>query len=175
MDKLDFRFEIKEMAGETGTFTGIASSYGKLDLANDVVMHGAFAKTLKDRDSIPILYQHDQREPIGKGRLEDTPDGLLIHGKLSLTSNPTAQKAYALLKDEVLRGLSIGYEVVRKDVKSGIRYLKEIKLFEVSLVTFPCCEQALVSGVKSIDGREEIDELKSLFLQYRIQHKGLQV
>lgn len=184
MEKLDFRFEIKEMKGDAGTFTGLASAYGKLDLAGEIVERGAFTQTLKHRDSVPILYQHDPREPIGIGKLEDSREGLIIHGKLSLTANPTAQKAHQLAKDGVLRGLSIGYDLVRKEVRDGIRYLKEIKLWEVSLVTFPCCEQALVSDVKS--ARQQLDEqyreleefayvanLKTLFHHYRFPKKGL--
>jgi hypothetical protein len=71
---------------------------------------------------------------------------------------PQAKTAYALMKKNVLRGLSIGYDTVSEKVTEKVRYLKELKLWEVSLVTFPMNERALVNGVKSA---EEFDLLLS--------------
>jgi HK97 family phage prohead protease len=62
-----------------------------------------------------------------------------------------AQEAYALMKRGVLKGLSIGFDVVRDTVANGIRHLHELKLYEVSVVTFPMNELAMVSNVKSDD------------------------
>jgi hypothetical protein len=48
-------------------------------------------------------------------------------------------------------GLSIGYQTVIEEVdnETGIRKLKEISLWEISIVTFPACEPARVDAVKS--------------------------
>jgi uncharacterized protein len=62
-----------------------------------------------------------------------------------------AQEAYALMKRGVLKGLSIGFDVVRDTVANGIRHLHELKLYEVSVVTFPMNEMASISSVKSDD------------------------
>lgn len=152
---LSFKFDVKDIA-QDGTFTGFAAVYGNVDQGGDVIDPGAFKTTLAAKGGkVPILWQHNSREPIGMGTLTDSKEGLLIHGKLSLKV-ARAQEAYTLLQDEILKGLSIGYEVVQEKMANGVRYLKEIKLFEVSLVTFPMNEMALVTGVKSA---EEIDEL----------------
>lgn len=172
----DFPLEIKEIAREEGVFTGLASVYGNVDLGGDVVEPGAFTATLKARKSqVPVLWQHDTREPIGLGDLQDSKDGLIIRGRLTLAS-PVAQKAYALLKDGVLRGLSIGFETIREDMRGSVRHLKELRLWEVSLVTFGMNEEALVSSVKAAgDGEVDRDELKQLFAKFKIQTKGFQV
>jgi HK97 family phage prohead protease len=47
--------------------------------------------------------------------------------------------------------LSIGFETVKSKVVDGVRHLSELRLWEVSLVTFAANPQALVTGVKSDD------------------------
>src|SRR5690349_13005538 len=151
----DFKMELKDF-GDNGTFAGFASVYGNKDLGGDVVEPGAFTKTLADKNGeVPILWQHDSREPIGMGRLTDSGDGLIIKGELALES-PVAQKAYGLMKKGILKGLSIGYDTVRNEVKSGTRFLKELKLWEVSIVTFPMNELATVQTIKSIEDAKEV-------------------
>jgi HK97 family phage prohead protease len=149
-----FKLEIKEF-GEQGTFSGLASVYGNKDLGGDVVEPGAFSKSISEKGGeVPILWQHNPSEPIGLGKLMDSSEGLHIKGELVLES-PTAQKAYGLLKRGVLKGLSIGYDTIRSDVKDTTRYLKELKLWEVSIVTFPMNEMASVRGVKTVEVAQE--------------------
>lgn len=143
-----FKFEIKQY-GEPGTFEGLASTYGNVDLGGDIVEPGAFYKTIQDKGgNFPILWQHNSDKPIGIGKVSDSANGLVIKGELVLES-PTAREAYALLKAGVLKGLSIGYDKVRDEVKGAVRHLTELKLWEVSLVTFPMNEMAMVSAVKN--------------------------
>ena len=150
MNKRNFKFQIKEMT-DSGTFTGLASVYGNVDQGGDVIDPGAFTRTLAAKGGeVPVLYQHNTREPIGLGKLTDSKQGLLIEGQLVLDV-PTAKTAYALMKKGILRGLSIGYDIVSDAVVGGVRHLKELKLYEVSVCTFPMNELATVTAVKSED------------------------
>ena len=56
------------------------------------------------------------------------------------------------MKDGVLNELSIGYDAVEFDYDSeqGVRRLKEIKLWEVSIVTWAMNDQAKIDEVKSL-------------------------
>jgi HK97 family phage prohead protease len=148
MDQLNFKLQVKSL-DEQGRFSGLASVYNVVDLGSDVVVPGAFQKTLQDRGGeIPILFAHDSRQPVGLGKLSDTAAGLAIEGQLVLDVGK-AKEAYSLLKAKVLRGLSIGYDTVKSDMKDGVRYLRELKLFEVSLVVMPMNQLAVVSAVKT--------------------------
>jgi hypothetical protein len=71
-----------------------------------------------------------------------------LKGELVLES-PVAAKSYALLKRGVLKGLSIGYDDVKSKVVNGVRRLSELKLWEISLVTFPMNPDGQVTAVKS--------------------------
>jgi HK97 family phage prohead protease len=146
--KRQFQFEVKTV-GSDGTFTGLASTYGNVDLGGDVVMPGAFTKTIAEkRGQLPLLMGHDPSAPIGLATLTDSPQGLQVRGELVLEADG-AKSAYALLKKGVIRGLSIGYDAVKSVMVGGVRQLNEIKLFEVSLTPFPMNEAAVITSVKS--------------------------
>lgn len=148
--KRAFPFELKSVDAD-GTFVGFASVYGNKDLGGDIVVKGAFTKTLQERgDKVPILWMHDHAQPIGMGTLEDTPTGLKIKGKLTLAVVKAAE-VHALMLDAIVSGLSIGYETVKQKFADGARQLTELKLYEVSAVTFPMNEEAQVSAVKGFD------------------------
>jgi HK97 family phage prohead protease len=150
--KQRMRLEIKEITAE-GSFEGLLSPYGNVDGGGDVVEPGAFTKTLQEQGNTrPMLWQHKQDVPIGDLTLEDRPDGLYCKGQL-LMALPEAQKAYLLMKAKIVKGLSIGFEALKDAVTNGVRHLKEIKLYEGSVVTFPMNENALITSVK---GRSEV-------------------
>lgn len=147
----EFKFLLKKVADD-GTFTGLAAVYGNQDLGGDIIMPGAFAKTISDKQGeVPLLWQHDAREPIGLALLKDSAEGLVVDGNLVMQS-PTAQKAYALMKAGVLKGLSIGYDTIvsEYDRENDIRRLKELRLWEVSTVTFPMNPRAQITDIKCI-------------------------
>lgn len=147
----DIRFEVKDLDSEgDGSFTGLLAAYDNVDAYGDVIRRGAFSRTINAKSEIPILWSHDAREPIGLGRVEDTPKGLVLHGQLEL-SLPEAQKAYTRLKKKIVKGLSIGFETVKSVMKDGVRELLELKLYEGSLVTFPANDLAVVTEVKALD------------------------
>jgi phage head maturation protease len=80
--------------------------------------------------------------------LSDTPTALLAKGKLVL-SVPKAREARDLLRAGAVKGMSIGYKTVKADFdQKGFRHLKELKLYEGSLVTLPMNDQAVVTAVK---------------------------
>lgn len=145
-----------KMDGEH-TFSGVASPYGNVDLGGDIVVKGAFARTLDLMgNERPILWQHNPRDPIGLAEFKDTSDALLVQQGTLEMALPEAQKAHVAIKGRIVKGLSIGYMPVKwewqkSDEPDGwpIRLLKEVKLYEVSIVTFPMNESALITSVKS--------------------------
>ena len=125
---------------KTASIEGYASLFGVKDLSGDTIVRGAFARSLQGRgaQSVKLLYQHDAAEPIGviEAAQEDVR-GLFIAGELNLETQRGAE-AHALLAQGALTGLSIGFNVVTAEKQArGERLLKEIDLWEVSLVTFP--------------------------------------
>jgi HK97 family phage prohead protease len=150
-DYLDLAFEIKSVKDD-GTFSGYGSVFGVVDSYQEIVAPGAFTESLQSR--MPsLLWQHRSGEPIGVWpSVKEDNIGLQVEGKLALKTARGAE-AYELLKMGAISGLSIGF-MTREDSYdklTGIRTLKKVDLWEVSLVTFPANDSARVSQVKSIE------------------------
>lgn len=159
MKQKSFKIDLKSV-GEDGTFEGLASVYGNTDLANEIVEKGAFKRTMDHNGAVvTLLWQHDTKQPIGIGHLEDTDKGLKIKGELNLEVEK-GREAHSLLKQKAIKGLSIGYDVIQDKWEEGVRYLKELKLWEVSVVTFPCNQLAEVDSVKSVEDFNGYKEVK---------------
>lgn len=160
-------FDIKEVS-DTGMIEGYASVYGNIDSYGDIVEKGAFKKLFeKSNTVIPVLWQHDTRQPIGgASAFKEDQNGLYMKAELVLEVQK-AQEARALAKAGVVTGLSIGYTVneYTHNKEEGVTYLTDLNLWEVSLVTFPANTEARVEGVKQVleDGgmpsEREIEEL----------------
>lgn len=148
--RLACALELKSLDA-TGRFAGYASVFNLVDNQRDMVLRGAFSRTLKGRMSaIKLLWQHQQSEPIGVfDRIFEDERGLYVEGRLLLDVQ-RAKEAYTLLKEGAVNGLSIGYSPIRykTDQMSGVRSLIEVDLWEVSLVTFPANAAAGITVVK---------------------------
>ena len=144
--------EVKSLGGH-GYFAGYASMFDYVDNHMDVVIHGAFERTLQENKTgkeIKLLWQHDVCEPIGYfTTVKEDNHGLYVEGYLHQEVQK-GREAYALLKSGAVKGLSIGYKVrdYSVDHKSGIRIINDLDLYEISLVTFPANEMAKVTEVK---------------------------
>lgn len=154
---LDIQFEYKAEEEEKGMFSGYGSIFGNKDLGNDVVVEGAFAKSIgkKGARAVKMLYQHRQDEPIGVfDEIIEDRRGLKVKGRLAMGTQ-RGREVYELMKMGALDGLSIGYRVDPKgaeyDDKGKRRYLKSVDLMEISAVTFPMNPRARVQAVKGTE------------------------
>ena len=157
-----FKLKLADASLESGEFDGHASIHTSTDQGGDRVKRGAFTRTIKAQGGkVPLLWQHDTQEPIGVSlSLEEDEVGLKVHGQLNLEVQRGAE-CYALLKQGAIKGLSFGYDVVRSSpgTNGAYRNLEELKLYEISPVTFPMHLDAGVDRVKALmlDGAKYVD------------------
>lgn len=148
---LDYQFELKALDDSSGKFSGYGSVFGTVDSYNEVVDKGAFTETLK-KDGLPVLlWQHRSSEVIGVyTKAHEDEHGLYVEGQLNLETQQ-GREAYALLKQGALNGLSIGFRTLIEEVnkETGVIHIKKMRLYEVSIVTFPANEDATIGAVKS--------------------------
>lgn len=155
------RTELKAITDGNGGFEGYASIFGNRDGHDDIVVKGAYTKTLQERKGkIKALWNHDAFGlPIAKlsDALEDNT-GLYVKGDFAGTT--LAQDVRTLVSEGALDSMSIGYSVVKADYgeQDGgfIRYLLEVKLYEVSIVNMPSNPLAVITGSKSADALERL-------------------
>lgn len=157
MEHKQISFDLKEVK-ESGEFTGYASTWTE-DLGGDIIVQGAFAKTIAENRDLPVLWGHSAREVIGiNQKFQEDSKGLYVEGLLNMDVQ-RARETRSLMKMKAVKGLSIGYDAVIVDwsrEKEGIRILREVKLWEYSVTPFPMNPEAQVTGVKSA---KKLDEL----------------
>lgn len=145
---------VKFADAETGTIEGYGSTFGAVDSVGDMVLPGAFTKTLAEHraaGTMPaMLWHHRPAEPIGKWlEIVEDPAGLRVKGRLTLEVG-RAREAYALARDGAL-SLSMGYRATDTGRAAGAkRLLKSVFLGEVSLVPMPADPRAKITAVKSV-------------------------
>ncbi|MDQ0303778.1 HK97 family phage prohead protease [Ancylobacter polymorphus] len=135
-----------------GGFEGYAAVFGRVDLGRDLILPGAFSRSLAERGAggVRLLFQHDPAEPIGSWlSLAEDSVGLYVKGQLTLDV-ARAREVLALMRAGAIDGLSIGFRTVegRTDPRTRVRRLSRIDLWEVSIVTFPMQPDARIASVK---------------------------
>lgn len=145
-------FEIKAANG--GEIEGYGSVFGNVDLGADIVIPGAFAKSIAEHEKNgtrpKMLWNHRSLDlPIGAWeKFGEDDNGLYMKGKLADTQ--MGRDVRTLAKMRAIDTMSIGYIPVEVDYdKRGNRLLKEIELYEVSPVNFAMNPAAVIAGVKS--------------------------
>lgn len=149
--------EIKDIDMKGRRVSGYLSSFDNKDSDGDIIVKGAYSKSLKERkDQIFFLNQHNWAQPHGKF------DELKEDGKgLAFVSNPLIDTSYSmdtlkLYEAGIIKEHSVGFITVKDEVKSDARYIKEIKLYEGSNVTLGANSNTPFTGFKS--SLKEIDE-----------------
>ena len=148
-------FELKKEPDDDGTFEGYASVFGVVDQGMDVVERGAFTKSLGNGRKVKMLWQHDPNKVIGVwDEIREDERGLFVKGRL-LKDVTLGREAMALMRAGAIDSMSIGYRTKEAVAEAGgrVRKLMEVDLFEVSVVTFPMNEAAMVTDVKNADGK----------------------
>ncbi|MEX1078888.1 MAG: HK97 family phage prohead protease [Homoserinimonas sp.] len=156
--------QVKVKAGpddglEEGQFTAYASVFGNKDSYGDVVVPGAFAGTLQrwaaKESLIPLLFGHNMSDPdfnIGSVDAVEDDHGLLVTGTIDM-DQPKGLSTYRAMKGKRLNQMSFAYDVLEGGLitKDGDEFyeLRELELFEVSVVTIGANQETEILAVKS--------------------------
>ena len=156
-------FEVRVVdGGEPGSFEGYASVFGVVDTHGTVFDKGAFKKTLKERKGwLPIVWMHNQYEPIGRADVREDEKGLWVEGQLDLDVQRGAE-VHSGMKKGYITEMSHSFQGVKEKTveaedKSRIPHFLEVKSFEVSPVTtnFASNSEAGVLAVRTEDKAPE--------------------
>lgn len=158
VDSLQLKF-----VGDDMSFSGYASVFGGVDAYGDTIDPNAYDKTLINRDR-PIRLRWNHYGPIigkWKNMFVDSK-GLFVEGQLT-PGHSVAGDVYASMKHGAIDGMSIGYMPVKSEmIGEGRRLLKEIELFEISVVEEPADTNAVINSVKSaIETASSIREVEA--------------
>lgn len=153
-----------KLSADRRKFEAYASTFGNVDSDQDIILPGAFTKTIAEAfpaKRVKVLWQHNWAQPIGLPTvmLQDSK-GLFTETELGRST--LARDAANDVEDGIVDRLSIGFWIpAGKSARrpDGVREISEVALMEYSLVTFPANDQAIITGVKSL--REMVGYFKS--------------
>lgn len=138
---------------------GYLASFGNVDSDGDVIINGAFKKSLDERGvgsntnrKISYLYHHDMTRPIGRfTTLVEDAKGLYFEAELD--DIQLAKDVAVQYKSGTLNQHSIGFRYIwdkcEVDTNSSVMYVKEVDLFEGSVVTMGANDNTPFIGFKS--------------------------
>ncbi|SLN20041.1 Caudovirus prohead protease [Roseivivax jejudonensis] len=140
--------ETKLDASDDGNIEGMAWPYEKADRIGDMIAKGAFTGTSLP---LPMLFGHDQNDPVGTwDEADDGGEGLRLKGRLLVDDVVRAREVRALVRAGAVRGISIGFRTKKAAPRrGGGRTISELELLEASLVTIPMHPGARVTSAKT--------------------------
>ena len=154
---------VKLTDADQGVITGYGAIFGNKDLGGDIIVPGAFLKSINDiRASgfaLPMYVQHDRMHVAGVwNEIVEDQNGLMVTGRLNLDKQ-LGRDLLSDLKFGSVTGLSIGYRTMRDawDDTAVARMLLECKLYEISAVTTPMNPLARITAVKGDQAEESAD------------------
>jgi len=151
------------------TISGYAAVFGNKDSSGDILIKGCFAKSIAERGAesktnrkIAFLWMHDMDNPLGKiTKLYEDEKGLYFEAKLDTI--PEADRALVQLESGTLNQFSIGYQYIwdkmEYDEEQDAFIVKEVNLFECSVVTIGANEETEYRGMKSEQIESEANKL----------------
>lgn len=156
---------VKDVDAGSRKVTGYLSSFGNIDSDNDIIVKGAFSKSIAERkDKIFFLQQHDWSKPLGKfSLLQEDEKGLYFEADIVETSFGLDQ--IKLYESGLVAEHSIGFQTIQwdYDANSNIRTIKEVKLYEGSAVTLGANSSTPFTGFKS-DLKHQNDTINKIVL-----------
>jgi HK97 family phage prohead protease len=142
--------------GDGMSFSGYAAVFGQPSLPlpfTEIIKPGAFKRSLQSRNRMMLLWNHDTSNPLAStrnGSLQMTEDAHGLKVTATLPDTTLGRDISTLVRTGVIDAMSFGFSV-KKDTWSQdgqTRYLEDVSLYEVSLVSTPAYEQT--SGTVSV-------------------------
>jgi uncharacterized protein len=153
--------EVRE-TGDGMTFEGYAAVFNSesedLGGFREYIAPGAFKRSLQSRNEVKLLWNHDAGEPLASvrgGTLKLTEDdrGLKVEARLANTSR--GRDVAELIRSKTVDSMSFGFSVIKDTWEGNVRTLNAVRLFEISLVSFPAYKAT--AGTVSVRSSNTID------------------
>lgn len=156
---------ITDVDPATGTVKGYFAVFGNIDSDRDMLMPGAFTKTLSEQGSrVRHVWQHDITMPLARPILTQDSKGLAFESKITPTTY--GKNAILLYEDEVIDEHSFGYNTVKQQKMNGYTELREVRLWEGSTVTLGA-NSLSIGGMKSMTREQVIDRMDRVYKALR--------
>ncbi len=165
----NFGFKPEELKVDGRTVDCFVAIFGNKDRAGDVLIKGCFAKSLQERGpgstnpEIAYLWQHKMDTPLGRPLVLEERDQGLFASNYHDEGVTKADEALIQQKSGTLKFFSIGFNYVwdkiEYDSDNDQFIVKEVELYEESVVTIAANNLTGIQAVKSMELAEMRQEL----------------
>lgn len=142
---------LEDIDESNGIVKGYGSVFNNIDSDNDIILAGAYTKTLNENGSrVRYCNQHRIDQPLGKfTELREDGNGLYFVAEIPKTR--LGEDVLLLMKNGVINENSVGImPIVKSFRQDGVRELKEVKLYEISCVTLAANPLAMITDAKGM-------------------------
>jgi len=135
----------------------------------EYVRRGAFTKTLNDGADVRLLIDHEgiplARSKSGTLQMVEDERGLRVEADLD-PMNPDAQRVLSAMRRGDMTQMSFAFRTIKDSWNRdrSMRELKEVQLYDVSIVTFPAYEETVAELRKKGD-QAIVNSANSLLLR----------
>ena len=161
---------VKDIDMKNKIVTGYLSSFDNKDYDNDIILRGAYKKSIAERkNDIYFLNQHDWKQPHGKfSVLEEREKGLYFESTPMIDTS-YSMDALKLYQAGIVKEHSVGYQVMKEEYSKNdqANIIKEIKLYEGSNVTLGANNNTPFTGFKSYNLKQVNDQYKQILKAFR--------
>ena len=174
--KIKSEGEITEVDIERRIVMGYAAKFGNIDLHGDMIMPGAFTKTITERgpqgkNEIWFLHNHSSDNPLGKPSVLKE-DNYGLYFEAAIIDTEIGEDILKLYENGLINQHSIGFSTIKETrVEEGNQkpyyQIQEVKLYEFSSVLWGANPETPFLGLKSMDAKGLQDRFDKLYKQLR--------
>lgn len=169
---VDAPFEVRSNDDGTVGVRGYAAVFDSV-AHGEVVRSSAFNRTLEQRDNVRLLVNHDgvplASTKAGTMTLEVDERGLLVDVPHLDTDNPTARELVSAMQRGDIDQMSFAFVSRDASTENGVRELREVTLYDVSVVTYPWYEATSVGLTGDRDMDRALVSLRALTPEQRAE------
>jgi HK97 family phage major capsid protein len=128
--------------------------------AGRVVFENGSIELPEDPKKIKLLNQHNSKDPRGRASYFNEVPNDGIYASFAVSKSEKGTQSLIMAEEGLVSGLSVGVEVLKSKVKSGVMHVSSARLYEVSLVTEAAFKSAMVTDIAAEETPQAVEEIQ---------------
>lgn len=166
LTQLNTRSEDEEQATSIEGYAAVFNSQTRIgEFFDEIIEPGAFARSLSENGDVRALFNHNWDNVLGRtksGTLALKEDNKGLNFKVDLPNTSVARDLAESMARGDINQCSFGFFVTEEawdySVEPALRTIKEVELFEISVVSIPAYDDTEASLVRDKDLGKSVEK-----------------